>query len=59
VKRTDRTDEAERCARIDQLMEESRAAKRRRLLSRARKLWRSAELLQQLAALEAPPERVH
>jgi hypothetical protein len=59
VIRTDRTDEAERRARIDQLMEESRAAKHRRLLSRARKLWRSAEVLQQLIALEAPPERVH
>ena len=59
VKRTDRTDETERRGRIDQLIEESRAAKRRRLLSRVRKLWRSAEVLQQLAALEAPPERVH
>jgi len=54
-----RTDESERRARINQLMEVSRAAKRRRLLTRARKLWRSAELLQQLAALEAPVERVH
>ena len=55
----DRTEPAERLARIEQLIEEYRAAKQRRLLQRAMRLWRSTAVRQQLAALEASPHRVH
>jgi hypothetical protein len=55
----DRTDAAERLARIEQLIWEYRAKKRRQLLRRARKLWLAAEAHQRLARFEAPPERVN
>jgi hypothetical protein len=55
----DRTDTAERLARIEQMIEEYRGAKERRLLQRAIKLWRKAEAYKQLVDLEAEPERVH
>jgi cobalamin biosynthesis Mg chelatase CobN len=46
-------------AHLEELIEEYRAAKRRRLLQRAIKLWRRAEADQRRAALEAQPERLH
>jgi hypothetical protein len=55
----DRIDQAERRARIDQLIEKYRAAKQRRLLQRAMRLWRNTEARQQFVELETPPHRVH
>ena len=55
----DPADTAARVKRIDQLIDEYLAAKRRRLLRRAKKLWREAERRQRLAGFEVPPERVH
>ena len=48
-----------RRARIDQMIEHYRLAKQRRLMRRAMRLWRQAEVDHQLVRLEAPPERVH
>jgi hypothetical protein len=45
--------------RIDQLMEQYRVARQRRLMRRAMRLWRQSETDQQLVRLDAPPERVH
>ena len=53
------TDEAERHTRIEQLIEQYRAAKRRRILRRAIKLWRAVEADQRLAGFEAQPYRIH
>jgi hypothetical protein len=55
----DPSDPNARRARIDRLIEAYRVVKRRRLVRRAMRLWRHAEIHQQLARLEAPPERVH
>ena len=55
----DWTDRAERHARIEQLMERYRAAKQRRLVRLAMKLWRASEARQQIAQLDAPPDRIH
>ncbi len=55
----DRTDTQERRARIEQMIEEHRRAKKRQFLRRAIKLYRRAEADQQLARLEAQPQRVH
>ena len=55
----DLIDSWERRARIEQVIEEYRSAKERRVLRRALRLWQKAEVYQQLAALEAGPERVH
>ena len=52
-------DEAERLTRIGQLIETYRAAKRRRILRRALKLWRATEVDQRLAEFEARPDRIH
>jgi hypothetical protein len=48
-----------RRARFEQLFEEYRVAKQRRLLRRAMRRWRQAEADQQLVRLDAPTERVH
>ena len=53
------TDEAERLTRIEQLIEQYRAAKQRRIVRRAIKLWRAIEADQRLAGFEAQPDRVH
>jgi DNA-binding transcriptional regulator YbjK len=45
--------------RIDQMIEQYRVAKQRRLMRRAMRLWRQAETDHQLVKLDAPPERVH
>jgi hypothetical protein len=55
----DRTAREERRARIDLMFDEYRAAKRRRLIRRAIKLWRKAEAHQRLVTLESQPERIH
>jgi len=48
-----------RRARIDQLIEQYRVTKQRRLMRRTKRLWRQADIDHQLVRLEAPPERVH
>ena len=53
------TEAAEQRARIEQMIEEYREAKQRRLLQRATTLWRKTEAHQRLLALEAQAERVH
>lgn len=53
------TDEAERLTRIEQLIEQYRAAKQRRIVRRAIKLWRAIEADQRLAGFEAQPDRAH
>ena len=53
------TDDAERLTRIEQLIEQYRAAKQRRIVRRAIKLWRAIEADQRLAGFEAQPDRVH
>lgn len=55
----DQCDRAERHARIEQMIEEYREAKRRRLLQRAITLWCRTEAHQELVNLEAGPQRVH
>jgi hypothetical protein len=55
----DRIEPADRRARIEQLIEEYRAARQRRLVQRAIELWRDTEARQQFVELEAPPQRVH
>lgn len=52
-------DPGDRHARIAQMIELFRAAKKRQRLKRAVKLWRRAEARLKLVALDAPPERVH
>ena len=53
-----RTDTEERLARIDQMIEEYRSAKQRRLVRQAIRLWRRTQARQNLAELEAQPEWV-
>ena len=48
-----------RLALIDQMIEQYRLAKRRRLLRRAIRLWRQTGTRQQLLRLDARAERVH
>jgi hypothetical protein len=55
----DRTAIAAHVERIDRLIEEYRAAMRRRLLQRALKFWRRTEAERPLAASGLPPERFH
>jgi hypothetical protein len=55
----DPADTSARRARIDRMIEAYRVVKQRRLLRRAMRLWRQADAHQQVARLEAPPERVH
>jgi len=53
------TDRPERLARIERLIDEYQSVKRRRIVRRAMRLWRSAEADQRLAKFEAPPKRIH
>jgi hypothetical protein len=53
------SDRAARLTRIEQLIDEYRAAKQRRVVRRAMRLWRDAEARQRFAKFEEPPERVH
>lgn len=46
-------------ARVDQLIEQFRVAKRRQFMRQAMRLWHRAETDRRLAAIDAPPERVH
>jgi DNA-binding transcriptional regulator YbjK len=46
-------------ARLELMIDQYRAATRRRRLQTAMKRWRVHEARQALAALEKPPERVH
>ena len=55
----DRTGASELQAHIEQLIEEYRAAKQRRLLQRAMRTWRKTEARQQFVKVEKPPDRVH
>ena len=55
----DRKDIKERLARIEQMIEDYRVAKEDRLLRRAIKVFRKAEVQKQLVELEAEPERIH
>jgi hypothetical protein len=55
----DRSAGRDRVARIENVIEEYRAVKQRRLLRLAMRLWRQAEAEQQIVALETPLERVH
>jgi DNA-binding transcriptional regulator YbjK len=48
-----------RHARIEQMIEKYRLAKRRQLLQRAIRLWRRAQAHHNVAELDVPPERVH
>jgi hypothetical protein len=48
-----------RDVRIDQMIEQYRMARQRRLVHRAKRLQRQADANHQFARLEAPPERVH
>jgi len=55
----DLAESAERRARIEQLIQEYRAAKERRLLKRAVRLWRKTEARQGFVEIESSPQRVH
>jgi hypothetical protein len=55
----DLAESAERRTRIEQLIEEYRVAKQRRLLLRAVRLWRKTEARQRFVDVEASPQRVH
>ena len=48
----DRTDTAERLARIEQMIEECRWAEQRQLLQRASTFWRKAEAINSMTAAE-------
>jgi hypothetical protein len=50
---------AGRRTRTEQLIEEYRAAKQRRVLQRAIRLWRKAEARQRFVEVDASPQRVH
>lgn len=53
------TQTEERRARIEQMIDEYRLARQRRLVQRATDLWRKTEVRQQLLKFEAPAQRVH
>ena len=55
----DPTGAAERLARFEQLIEKYRAAKHRRIMRRAMKLWRASEARQRLCEIDAPADRIH
>jgi hypothetical protein len=55
----DRSGTSDRLARIENVIEEYRAVKQRRLLRLAMRLWRRAEARQRPVGLETPLERVH
>ena len=57
--RTDPTAEAQRLARINQMIAEYQAVKSRRLMERALNEWQDAEASQPLVDVEKPPRRVH
>jgi hypothetical protein len=54
-----RAGEKARRARIDEMIERYRVVRERRLMRKAFRLWRQAEVEQQLARLDASPARVH
>ncbi len=49
----------ERRGRIERLIAEFRAAKKRRLVKVALKLWRQSDAERRLMSFEAPPDRIH
>jgi hypothetical protein len=55
----DRVDIDDRDARVAQMIECYRLAKRRRIMRLAMRMWREIETRQLFAALEAQPERIH
>jgi hypothetical protein len=55
----DPIDPKERHVRIGQPIEKYRAAKQRRLLQRAMRLWRKTEARRQIVELDASPQLVH
>jgi hypothetical protein len=55
----DRAEDSRVSPRIASLIEHHRRLSHRRLLRRAMRIWRRAELRYQLARFEAPGERVH
>jgi hypothetical protein len=55
----DPEEKARTTTRVDRLIEHYRRLSHRRLVRRARRVWRHAELHHQITRLEAPPERVH
>jgi hypothetical protein len=55
----DLLDAASRRERIERMIEQFRFARHRRLVRQAMELWRQTARHEQLARLEAPPERVH
>ena len=59
MKPIEATHAAEQRARIEQMIEEYRETKRRRLLQRAMTLWRKIEAHQRLLVFEGEEERVH
>jgi hypothetical protein len=59
VATTHLTDEAERRTRIEQLIEQYRAAKQRRIVRLALRLWRATEADERLAEFEARADRIH
>ena len=54
-----KTDGAEQLERMERLMEQYGAGKRRQRLRLALKLWRKTEADQRLTRLELAPERLH
>jgi len=59
VKILDRSAFQERRARIELMVELYRRARQRRVMRMARRMWRQTATEEQLARLEAPPERIH
>jgi hypothetical protein len=49
----------DRLIRIELLIEQYRRSRQRRRVRNAMRLWREARVCEQLARLEAGPERVH
>jgi hypothetical protein len=49
----------ERLMRIELLIEEYRRSRQRRRVRKAMRQWRETRIFEQLARLEAGPERVH
>jgi hypothetical protein len=54
----ERNDTDDRLIRIEQMIEEFREARQRRLVRRALRFWRKAKALQQIVDLEVEPERI-
>jgi hypothetical protein len=59
VKIHDRPGQLDRRARIELMIEIYRRAKQRRLVRVGVKIWRRTAIDQQLARLDAPPQRIH